>query len=79
MNSRDLILKSYNFDIIMNGVINVGNSYTPFSLRVSEILIGKVKKIAVENKRSINKEIEYVLEQYVKKYETDNSEIELEL
>lgn len=47
----------------------MGQYYTPFSLRISEELLGKVKMIAVKNKRSTNKEIEYVLEQYVKEYE----------
>lgn len=47
-----------------------GNYYTPFSLRISEELLDKIKKIAKENKRSANKEIEYILEQYVKQYES---------
>ena len=49
----------------------MGQYYTPFSLRISEELLGKVKMIAVKNKRSTNKEIEYVLEQYVKAYEQE--------
>ena len=47
----------------------MGQYYTPFSLRVSEELLAKIKIIAAENKRSANKEIEYILEQYVKEYE----------
>lgn len=50
----------------------MGQYYTPFSLRISEELLGKVKMIAVKNKRSTNKEIEYVLEQYVKAYEQEH-------
>lgn len=42
-----------------------GNNYTPFSLRISEELMDNVKELANKNKRSINKEIEYVLTQYV--------------
>ena len=47
----------------------MGNYYPPYSLRVSEVLMDKIKQIAKENKRSANKEIEYALEQYVKAYE----------
>ena len=36
-----------------------GNYYPPFSLRVSEDLLDKVKYIAENNKRSANKEIEF--------------------
>ena len=40
--------------------------------RDRDLLLGKVKMIAVKNKRSTNKEIEYVLEQYVKAYEQEH-------
>ena len=43
----------------------MGNYYTPFSLRVPEELLDKIRKMAEEHKRSMNKEIEFVLEQYV--------------
>ena len=46
----------------------MANYYTPFSLRISEELLGKIKQIAVQNKRSANKEIEFVLERYVREY-----------
>ena len=52
-----------------------GNYYTPFSLRISEDLLEKVKSIAKEKKRSMNKEVEFVLEKYVKTYEKDNGSI----
>lgn len=39
-----------------------------FSLRISKELLNKIKKIAMENKRSANKEIEYILDEYVKKH-----------
>ncbi len=55
-----------------------GNYYPPFSLRVSENLLDKIKHIAEVNKRSANKEIEFVLEQYVKKYESENGQIILD-
>ena len=54
----------------------MGNYYAPFSLRVSEELIDKIKTIAKENKRSTNKEIEFALERYIKKYEELNGKID---
>ena len=56
----------------------MGNYYPPFSLRISEELLEKVKKIALENKRTTNKEIEFVLEHHVKQYEKRHGEIALE-
>lgn len=53
-----------------------GNYYPPFSLRISEELIRKIKYIADINKRSTNKEIEFVLEQYVNRFEKENGAIE---
>ena len=55
-----------------------GNYYSPFSLRVSEALLDKIKYIADMNKRSANKEIEFVLEQYIRKYEAEFGEIEIQ-
>ena len=43
------------------------------SLRVSEDLIERVKKIAFLHKRSVNKEIEYIIEEYVTLWEKANS------
>ena len=57
-------------------MIMAGNYYSPFSLRISEELLEKIKYIAEENKRSANKEIEYILELYVKKYEKENGKID---
>ena len=39
----------------------MANYYTPFSLRVSEELLDKVKQLAAAHKRSANKEIEFAL------------------
>ena len=39
----------------------MANYYTPFSLRISEELLDKVKQVAAKNKRSANKEIEFAL------------------
>lgn len=53
----------------------MANYYTPFSLRISEELLDKVKSIAEKNKRSANKEIEFALEAYVAEYEEKNGTI----
>ena len=50
----------------------MANYYTPFSLRVSEELLAKIKVIAVRNKRSANKQVEYILERYIAEYEAEN-------
>lgn len=42
-----------------------GNYYSAFSLRVSEEIMDSIKAIAIKNKRSINKEIEFALEKYI--------------
>ena len=55
----------------------MANYFQPFSLRVSEELLDKVKYIAGKNKRSANKEIEFLLEQYVEAYEKEHGKIEL--
>ena len=58
--------------------MTMANYYPPFSLRISEELLGKIKKIAAGNKRSANKEIEYVLEQYVQSYEAEHGPVEIQ-
>lgn len=55
----------------------MGNYYSPFSLRVSEELISKIKSVARHNKRSANKELEYAIEKYVAEYEKENGKIDL--
>lgn len=52
----------------------MGNYYTPFSLRVPEELLEKIRKVAEEHKRSMNKEIEFVLEQYVYEFERNKND-----
>jgi len=53
----------------------MGNYFSPFSLRISEELLTKIKIIADRNHRSANKEIEYVLERYTEEYEKANGRI----
>jgi len=50
----------------------------PFSLRIPEELLHKVRIIAAQNKRSINKEIEFVIERYVADYEKKNGCIKVD-
>lgn len=52
--------------------------HSPFSLRISEELLAKVKKIAEVNHRSANKEIEAALEKYVIAFEREHGEIKNE-
>lgn len=52
-----------------------GNYYPPFSLRVPEELLHKMKVIAAANKRSTNKEMEYALQNYVEQWEKENGKI----
>ena len=56
----------------------MGNYYTPFSLRVTEELLAKIKVIAVRNKRSANKEMEYALERYVESFEARHGNIQID-
>ena len=56
----------------------MGNYYTPFSLRVTEELLAKIKVIAVRNKRSANKEMEYALERYVEAFEERHGDIKID-
>lgn len=53
------------------------NYFSPFSLRVSEEMIGKIKIIAAKNHRSANKEIEAALEQHIAAYEQKHGPIEV--
>jgi len=44
-------------------------------LRIHEILYAKIRYLSAKEKRSLNNMIEYVLQQYVEKYEAENGEI----
>ncbi len=50
----------------------MGNYYSPFSLRIPEELLDKVKLIANMNKRSANKELEFIIQSYVEDWEKKN-------
>ena len=48
-----------------------------FNLRISDEIDYKIKKIAKIEQRSKKKEIEFILQEYVKKYEMLNGIIEI--
>lgn len=48
-----------------------------FNLRIDEYLNEQLIRIAEEKGRSKNKQIEYILKQYVKKYEQSNGTISI--
>lgn len=50
----------------------------PFSLRIPEELLDKIRFIAQKNLRSANKEIEFALIKYVSEYEKQHGEIKVE-
>lgn len=43
-----------------------------FTFRISSNLFNQVEKIAKENHRSVNSEIIFAVEQYIKKYSNDD-------
>lgn len=45
----------------------------PYPLRIDEELMEKLKYIANENSRSINREIEFAIKKLVKEYEEENN------
>ncbi|MBN4074426.1 Arc family DNA-binding protein, partial [bacterium AH-315-E09] len=49
-----------------------------FTLRIPRVLLLKISYIAEESGRSSNKEIEVLLREHVKNYETQNGEIPLD-
>lgn len=49
-----------------------------FNLRLADELDYKIKVISKKEQRSKNKQIEYVLQEYIKEYEAKNGKIELE-
>ncbi len=47
----------------------------PYPLRIEPTLTQKIKTLAKQNKRSYNKELEYILEEYIKSYEQQHGVI----
>ena len=50
----------------------------PYPLRLDKEILNKLKIIAKENGRSLNKEIEYLAKKHINEYEKDNGIIEVE-
>ena len=50
--------------------------FTPFSLRIEEGTLDKVKWIAQKEKRSANRQIELILEKFLEEYEAENGAIQ---
>lgn len=48
-----------------------------YTLRIPQVYLDKIKYIAGENGRSANKEIELMIKQRIKDYESENGEINL--
>ena len=46
----------------------------PFSLRIPQQLLLRLKQIAKLNKRSANREAEHILEQYITRWEAEHPE-----
>lgn len=44
----------------------------PYPLRVDEKVMAKIKQLAKENGRSVNKEIEFALRQYIMSHDPQN-------
>ncbi len=56
----------------------MSSQINPYPLRIDEDLMSKFRYIAKINSRSINKEIEFVIKQYVTTYEKENGTITVE-
>ena len=56
----------------------MSSQINPYPLRIDEDLMSKFRYIAKINSRSINKEIEFVIKQYVTTYENENGTITVE-
>lgn len=49
----------------------------PYPLRIDKTVMQKLKVIATDNGRSLNKEIEFQLKKYIAEYEKANGPIEI--
>ena len=49
-----------------------------FTLRLEESMLSKLGYISTQNKRSINNQIEVLLEEFIADFEKDNGDIPLE-
>lgn len=49
----------------------------PFSVRIEKDVMNKMRVLAKENGRSLNKQIEFAVKQYLKTYEKKHGEVKL--
>lgn len=50
----------------------MSNEIVPYQLRIDVNVINKIKEFAEEDGRSLNKEIEYILKQYISEHSNTN-------
>ncbi len=48
---------------------------SPFSVRIEKGTMDKMRILAKENGRSLNKQIEFAVKQYLKDYEAEHGEV----
>ena len=58
-------------------VVTMPSDLPRYTLRIPQVYLDKIRYIAEENGRSANKEIELMIKQRIKEYETANGEISL--
>lgn len=51
----------------------------PYALRVDEVSFNKLKVISYANHRSVNSQIEMLIEQCISDYEKENGEISVDI
>ncbi len=57
----------------------MGIQQNPYSIRIEEELMKKLRILAKENGRSLYKQIEFSLRKYLMAYEKENGEIKIDL
>ena len=55
----------------------MGIPQAAFSVRMDPVVVGKLRTLAQENGRSLNKQIEFSLKHYLKAYEAEHGEVEV--
>lgn len=56
----------------------MGKQANPYPLRIAPEVMAKLKVTARSNNRSVNKEIEFIAQQYIVSFEKENGPIEVE-
>lgn len=55
--------------------VSMGMPQQSFSIRIDPEIMGKMKTLAAENGRSLNRQIEFSLKHYLIAYEAENGEV----